>query len=105
RRSTMVRAFDYRGTAGMVTGFNVMATRRVAPVSRKPSGLCTAQAGARDVEIVWRYRLPRRHHNGFTGPARPPAALMGSTSTRGSMMPNQERSMATTPAVLDGPQW
>jgi RNA polymerase-binding transcription factor DksA len=30
---------------------------------------------------------------------------MGSTSTRGSMMPNQERSTATTTPALDGPQW
>src|SRR3984893_13751702 len=35
RRSTTVRAFDYRGTAGMVTGFNVMATRRVAPLRER----------------------------------------------------------------------
>jgi RNA polymerase-binding transcription factor DksA len=30
---------------------------------------------------------------------------MGSTSTRRSMMPNQERSTATTTPVLDGPHW
>src|SRR3984885_10154809 len=50
-------------------------------------------------------RLPRGHHNGFTGPAPPPAALAGSTLTRGSMMPNQKRSTAGTTPVLDGPRW
>ncbi|HJY73851.1 MAG TPA: hypothetical protein VJ347_18930, partial [Streptosporangiaceae bacterium] len=30
---------------------------------------------------------------------------MGSTSIRGSMMPNQDRSTTTTPPVLDGPRW
>ena len=91
-----------------------MATRRVVPVSRKPAARSPSKGGAAregeipdalDVEIVWRYGFPRRHHDGFTGPARPSAALMGSTSTRGSMMPTEERSTAVTTPVLDGPQW
>src|SRR3984957_6950585 len=72
---------DYRGTAGPVTGFEAMATRRVVPASTpSPQRLHPAGTGARrtarqDLDPREHDAQPRaKHGNDDAGPRRPAVA-------------------------------